>query len=141
MTITKADLKTKRLKAMAVIGDEMSATDAMYDRVIAAGATVAAARTAAETAQMAAIASQVADLNEVADDLTEMGNAAAPAATVTAAPVSTGAPAGSQQTAALASLMAAQPNPVKAPPPVNAIATFALKDGNAYVGTHGELKG
>jgi len=135
MTITKADLKAKRLQAMAIVGSQMDASADMFDRVIAAGQKVATARAAAEAAQMAAIDAQVADLNEMADEFTDMGNAAAPATTVTAAPAPSTSSTG---TAALASLMAAQPNPVK---PANTIATEALKEGNAYAGTHGELKG
>lgn len=129
MGISRDDLKKKRLQAMAVVGSQMDASAAMFDRVIAAGDKVATARTAAETAQMASIDAQVADLNEMAEEFTNMGNAAAPASTVTApaaAPVVVGSAAATSD--ALKTLMTAQPNP----------STAAWAKGDAYLGTHGE---
>jgi hypothetical protein len=38
--LTRDELKAKRLRATAVIGQQMQATSDMYDRVIAAGAAV-----------------------------------------------------------------------------------------------------
>ena len=123
MTITRDDLKKKRLQAMAVVGSEMDASAAMFDRLIAAGQKVVTARTAAETAQMAAIDAQVADLNEMAEEFTDMGNAAAPASPVTAPP----APAlATPPSEALKVLNASQPNPSAA----------AWAKGDAYLGTH-----
>lgn len=140
MAITRDDLKKKRLQAMAVVGAQMDANSDMFDRLIAAGEKVATARQAAETAQMAAIDAQVADLNEMADDLADMGNGS-PVPTTGAtggAPSSTITVAAKPSSAALETLMAAQPNPVK---PAATIASEALKEGNAYVGTHREIKG
>jgi hypothetical protein len=137
MAISRDDLKAKRLKAMAVVGSQMDASAAMFDRLIAAGQKVTDARTAAETAHMGAIDAQVADLNEMADEFTDMGNAAAPASTVTAKPAPIGAGVGAASPA-LAALNAAQPNPVK--PATNGLAAEALAKGDAYVGTHGEIK-
>ena len=146
MAITRDDLKAKRLKAMAVVGTQMDASAAMFDRLIAAGQKVTDARTAAETAQMAAIDAQVADLNEMAQEFTDMGNGgtAPPTGASAGTPLSTATAAAKPSTGAeaLAALVAAQPNPVKpaAPPPGVSIASEALAKGDAYVGTHGELK-
>lgn len=128
MGISRDDLKKKRLQAMAVVGSQMDASAAMFDRVIAAGDKVATARTAAETAQMASIDAQVADLNEMAEEFTDMGNAAAPASSVTAAPVAAGPMAATSD--ALKTLMTAQPNPSAA----------AWAKGDAYLGTHPSLQ-
>lgn len=140
MGITRDDLKKKRLQAMGVVGAQMAASADMFDRVIAAGEKVATARTAAETAQMAAIDDQVADLNEMADEMAEFGQAAAnppkgaasgstPSGAIAApAKVITTLSAGSE---ALASLQAAQPP---------ALSKDAWTKGDAYVGTHGEVK-
>jgi hypothetical protein len=143
MAISRDDLKAMRLKAMAVVGTQMDASAAMFDRLIAAGQKVTDARTAAETAHMGAIDAQVADLNEMAQEFTDMGNAAAPASTVTAKPAPTGALLGPAQSQALAALMAAQPNPVKPQGPGqngSTLSAEAMAKGDAFFGTHGEFK-
>lgn len=133
MAITREDLKKKRLQAMGVVGAQMDASAAMFDRVIAAGDKVAAARTAAETAQMAAIDAHVADLNEMADDMAEFTNGTPTTGGTSGAVSSTTAavPAATivrplMHSAALATLNAAQPNPV----------SEAWAKSDAYVGTH-----
>lgn len=127
MPITRDDLKKKRLQAMGVVGAQMDASAAMFDRLIAAGDKVTTARTAAETAQMGAIDAQVADLNEMAEEFADMGNGTAPAspATVTLAPAVTLMPGGASE--ALKTLNAAQPP---------ALGKDAWAKGDAYVGTH-----
>lgn len=129
--LTKEDLKAKRLKAMAVIGDQMQANSDMFDRVIAMGEKVATARTAAETAQTAALQAQVADLTEMADDLETLGNAAGAAAgTSTTSGTDTTTPSGKISAGpALQALNAAQPNP-----PVKTLDGWSKAD--AYEGTH-----
>lgn len=136
MAITRDEMKAKRLAAMAVVGAQTQASADMFDRVIAAGAKVAAAREAAETAQMGALDAHVADLNEMADDLKDFANAvptpggtSGTASLITAAaPVKTTVqPATvSVVSVALKALNEAQPNPT----------SEAWAKGDAYVGTH-----
>lgn len=124
MAISRDDLKKKRLQAMGVVGSQMDASSAMYDRVIEAAELVTVARNTAEAAHMGALNAQVADLREMAEDLTEFAQAVptaggkpsiAPAAT-TVKP--------SAGSAALAALNAAEPNP-----------ETKTGDVNAYTGT------
>lgn len=138
MAINREDLKKKRLQAMGVVGVQMDASADMYDRVIAAGQKVVVARTAAETAQMAAIDDQVADLNEMAEEFAEFTNGTpTPGGTSgTASPTTAAVPALPTATlsvgsAALTALNAAQPP---------ALGKDAWTKGDAYVGTHGEVK-
>lgn len=144
MTTKREDLKALRLKAMGVLGAQMDANAEMFHRVISAGDKVATARDAAETAQMGALSEQEADLNEMVEDLQEFGNAAPKTGgsggmqsgtTTKPAAVTAKLATGSE---ALASLMAAQPNPVKqvvTAEEVGDTAEVLDGDGNAYKGT------
>lgn len=105
--LTRDELKAKRLRATAVIGQQMQATSDMYDRVIAAGAAVEAAREAAERAHVSALTEQLRDLNEMAQELGEFANAGPTTGAVSTVPPYA-PPAASP---ALAALTAAQPNP------------------------------
>lgn len=132
MPITRDDLKKKRLQAMGVVGAQMDASAAMFDRLIAAGDKVTTARTAAETAQMGAIDAQVADLNEMAEEFADMGNGtgttgAASSTTAVAPGATTATPSGAID--ALKTLNAVQPP---------ALGKDAWAKGDAYVGTHPE---
>lgn len=126
MAISRDELKAKRLAACGVVGSQMEATAAMYDRVIAAGAHVEAARTAAESAHMADLNSQVADLKEMAEELTEFGQTVPTSAPASGKPSGAGAAIASPapKTAALDALMNAQPYPQ------------GWDKGDAYVETH-----
>lgn len=133
MAVTRDEMKAKRLAAMAVVGAQTQASADMFDRVIAAGAKVAAAREAAETAQMGALDAHVADLNEMADDLKDFANAVptpggtsgTASLTIAAAPVKTTLQPATVSVA-LKALNEAQPNPT----------SEAWAKGDAYVGTH-----
>jgi hypothetical protein len=139
MTTKREEMKAMRLKAMGVVGEQTQANIDMFQRVIAAGSDVAAARTMAETAQMGALNEQVADLNEMAAEMEEFAQAANPtgsAAQSTGSVAPTVKP--STGSAALAALMAAQPNPPAekqtiTPAEVGNVAE--VLDGNAYHGT------
>lgn len=118
MAINRDELKKKRLQAMGVVGSQMDASSAMYDRVIEAAGAVAVARDAAETAHMGALSEQIADLNEMAEDMAEFAQAVPTSggSSGTKLSAATAAPATitgklSAGFAALAALNAAQPNP------------------------------
>lgn len=127
---TRDELKKKRLQAMGVVGSQMDASSAMYDRVIEHGAKVDEARQAAEVAHMGALDEQIADLTEMADDMSEFEQNAAPTSKTGAqSSVATTKPAAgiakpSSISEALANLNSAQPNPK------------GWSDGDAYVGTN-----
>jgi hypothetical protein len=135
MATKREEMKALRLRAMGVVGEQMEKSADMFKRVIEAGDEVTKARERAEAAHMGALGEQVADLQEMAEDMAEFSQAVPTSggtggATFSNAPArpaaATTKPAGSS--AALASLMAAQPNP-----PAKGEATD--EDGNAYHGT------
>ena len=119
MTVSRDEMKAKRLKAMSVTGAQEQATVDMYDRIIAAGAVVEKARTIAEAAHMGALNEHLAMLKEDAQELADFAQAV-PTPAPAAAPVKPSA--GSE---ALAALEASQPNPKPA----------GWADGDAYTGT------
>jgi hypothetical protein len=130
MAISRDELKKKRLQAMGVVGEQMQASAEMYDRVIVAGSTVAAARSIAEDAHMGALQEQVADLNEMAEDMAEFAQEVPSngGGSGTKSPAkATVAPSVVAGRTALDALLATQPNP-----PAK---TEGEKDGNAYKGT------
>lgn len=132
---TREELKAKRAKAMAVVGQKQDAMGEMYDRVISYGSKVDDAIAAAEAANTGALDAQVGDLKEMIEDLGDFAQAANPttgasggtSSSPASAPVKTAATAG---TAALAALQLSQPNP----------SPKTWDDGNAYHGTEGELR-
>lgn len=134
MVISREDLKRKRLAAMGVVGAQMDASAAMYDRIVEAGDIVRRAREHAERAHMGALEEQVSDLREMAEEYEEFAqavpqtggtNGKAPSAGTGTPAAGTVKPA--PGSAALESLMAAQPNPPKQ--------SEGGADGNAYRGT------
>lgn len=132
MATKREEMKALRLKAMGVVGDQMQKSTDMFNRVIAAGADVDKARAEAEAAHMGALAEQVTDLKEMAEDMAEFAQAAPTAGGSGTKPLNASEkPASatlkpSPNSAALAALMAAQPNPP---------AVHFDEDGNAYHGT------
>lgn len=112
LAISRDDLKKKRLQAMGVVATEMQATADMYERVIAAGSKVSAARTAAETAHMNDLNAQIADLNEMAEELQEFGQSVPTTGGTQSA--STVSPAATTTTPALAALQHATPGKLTA---------------------------
>ena len=135
---TREELKALRLKAMGVVGEQTQANADMYNRVIAAGQKVAAARDTAETAQMGVINEQIADLGEMAEEMEEFGQTAAnppkTAAGGVTSPSATAAPA--KTTATLSAGSEALKVLQAAEPP--ALGKDAWAKGDAYEGTHPE---
>jgi len=120
MTVSRDEMKAKRLKAMSVTGAQEQATVDMYDRIIAAGAVVEKARTIAEAAHMGALNEHLAMLKEDAQELADFAQAV-PTPAPAAAPVKS-----SSGSDALAALQATMPSPRDWP------------TGDAYVGTRKE---
>lgn len=147
MATKREEMKALRLKAMGVVGEQMDANAEMFRRIISAGSKVSDARDAAETAHMGALEEQVGDLKEMADDMAEFSQAAPPKGGSTGTKPLTGSvkPAEttlkpSQNSAALAALLASQPNPPAEKQTITAAEVgdagkVIEEDGNAYHGT------
>lgn len=147
MATKREEMKALRLQAMGVVGGQMDASAEMFRRVIDAGDAVTKARERAEAAHMGALDEQVGDLNEMAEDMAEFAQAVPtsggqtgtrPLNTSTKPAAPTSKP--STSSAALASLMAAQPNPPAANHSVTVgetgnVGEVLSEDGNAYHGT------
>jgi hypothetical protein len=124
VTVSREELKAKRLKAMSAVGAEMQATADMYDRITIASESVAPLRDAAENAHMAELSALHADLQEMAEELLQDAQAVP---TPAPAPVQPSPALASGTAAALAALdvlNASQPRPQ------------GWDDGNAYAGVN-----